>query len=423
MRCLALATPLISFAFLGCDPEGYPTELKYPLRSDIIIDSNKLRTDDKFFFPDPPGRLDQHFRAYQAKYDQEKGAIGVVYDPSRIDPTDRTDLAAALDKWFGTPSQPTVKIDPEDEKASAFMAAAEALQLDDATLAAGGILYRRHCLHCHGLTGDGRGPTGPWLSPHPRDYRKGKFKYTSTRTGTGWAMPSRDDLFRTLTQGVPGTSMPSFGVLPEEQLEQLVSYVIHLSLRGQAEEITMVDLIKKKPGEKFKDSEGDEISIDQYLQARFRFLLLTDNDGWSAANRNNHVITPSAPFPEEKEAREQAITNGYKTFISDAGGCLKCHTDYGRQALFLFDEWGTLVRPRDLTAGGFRGGRRPIDLFWRIKGGIGPSTMPKIEGTINDKQVWELVAFAQAVAYPNMLPEDVRKIIYPPPPVPEAKKD
>ena len=39
------------------------------------------------------------------------------------------------------------------------------------TLAEGSKLYRQHCLHCHGLEGNGRGPTGYWVNPPPRDYR------------------------------------------------------------------------------------------------------------------------------------------------------------------------------------------------------------------------------------------------------------
>src|SRR5579871_3796418 len=41
-------------------------------------------------------------------------------------------------------------------------------------------LYMRHCLHCHGVSGDGDGPTAQYLNPRPRDYRQGVFKFTST---------------------------------------------------------------------------------------------------------------------------------------------------------------------------------------------------------------------------------------------------
>ena len=38
-------------------------------------------------------------------------------------------------------------------------------------------LYRQHCVHCHGITGDGAGPTAQFLMPYPRDFRTGEFKF------------------------------------------------------------------------------------------------------------------------------------------------------------------------------------------------------------------------------------------------------
>src|SRR5207237_5902064 len=130
-----------------------------------------------------------------------------------------------LEESFGRPASP--KVDVED---------ADAHRLDEPTLAAGSKLYRRHCLHCHGLNGDGRGPTAPWVNPHPRDYRLGKFKFTSSTVKAGDRKARREDLLRTLKQGIEGTSMPSFALLDEQkELQPLISYVIHLSLRGQVE--------------------------------------------------------------------------------------------------------------------------------------------------------------------------------------------
>src|SRR5207245_5054559 len=110
-----------------------------------------------------------------------------------------------------------------------------ALKLDEPTLAKGSHYYRLHCLHCHGLTGNGRGPTAPWVNPHPRDYRQGIFKFTSSSQSTGTRKPRREDLLRTLREGVEGTTMPSFNLLGEDSLEALASYVTHLSMRGQLE--------------------------------------------------------------------------------------------------------------------------------------------------------------------------------------------
>ena len=97
------------------------------------------------------------------------------------------------------------------------------------------------CLHCHGLEGNGRGPTGPWLNPPPRDYRLGIFKYTSSTQDQNARKPRRDDILHVLAFGIEGTSMPSFNVLSIEEREAIASYVIHLSLRGEVEGQTMTD--------------------------------------------------------------------------------------------------------------------------------------------------------------------------------------
>ena len=87
------------------------------------------------------------------------------------------------------------------------------LKLDDESLIRGSHLYRLHCLTCHGLTGDGRGPTATWVNPHPRDYRLGLFKFQSSDHKVGQKInkkmkPMRADLYRTLRVGIEGTSMP-----------------------------------------------------------------------------------------------------------------------------------------------------------------------------------------------------------------------
>ena len=109
------------------------------------------------------------------------------------------------------------------------------------------------------------------------------------------------------------------------------------------------------------------------------------------------------------------MARGYKYFIGKEGACIKCHVDFGRQVPFKSDVWGTPVRPQNLTMNQFRGGRRPIDLYWRVRGGIPPSGMPAGAGLMagdDDTKVWDVVNFVQALPYPAMLPPDVAAKIY-----------
>jgi mono/diheme cytochrome c family protein len=368
--------------FSGCDLHSYSKDMRYPVRSDVITEP--LVADAPPFAP--PGQWEYLLPSFA-----EKG--GKTLDPADLTSEQREAFQKTLDDIFGSPAEPTVKgIESE---------ARNLLKLDDVRLAQGSQLYRRHCLHCHGLTGDGHGPTAPWVNPHPRDYRPGKFKFVSVLTGDS-AKPKRSDLLRTLRQGVEGTSMPSFGLLESEELESLVSYVIHLSMRGQVELAVMTGLLKDKSqaaGKIASEIKGDEIGLPTVVQ------------DWLDAENAKQPI-PYMPYPindDNEEERHASITRGFKLFIEN---CITCHKDYGRQSNYKFDAWNTIVRPRDLTLGVYRGGRRPIDIYWRIRGGIKAGAMPEVPFT--PEQVWDLVNFVRALPYKPMLPEDISKQIYPP---------
>ena len=85
-----------------------------------------------------------------------------------------------------------------------------------------------------------------------------------------------------------------------------------------------------------------------------------------------------------------------------SAGCLGCHTDFGRQTAFKYDYWGTIVRPADLTTGIFRGGRRPLDLYYRIHSGVNGVTMPASSNNLGDQDIWDIVNFLEILPYPKM---------------------
>jgi mono/diheme cytochrome c family protein len=395
-RIVALVAPaLVVIGLSGCGAEGYPEDLVYPTRSDVIVTTPPT---DLPVYPDLPGHLDEYIAHYP-----EKG--GKLLDPKDLPTEQRNQIAKALEDLFGTPANPRVN-DPK---------AVEELKLDEGHLKAGAVLYRRHCLHCHGLAGDGRGPTGPWVNPHPRDYRQGRFKFISSRAESEReaGRPRRADLERTVKHGIEGTSMPGFNLLAPEEIENLVSYVIHLSLRGEVEFDTLRTLLGKSNLRSEDGSAEGDGTIASHTKYRLGFFAKL----WLEMNQNE--IKPS-PYPEDTDLKA-SIENGYKLFTQKedkakgirGAGCIECHADYGRQVPFRYDVWGTLAKPANLTAGVYRGGRRPLDLYWRIRGGINPAAMPASpETTLNDKEIWDLVNFIQALPYPRMLPENVRAKIY-----------
>jgi mono/diheme cytochrome c family protein len=287
-------------------------------------------------------------------------------------------------------------------------------------------LYRRHCLHCHGVSGAGNGPTSAFLYPIPRDYRKGLFKFTSTPNG---ARPHRDDLRRTVRHGLHGTSMPSFeALLSEDEIEQVVDYVIFLSIRGESE-LSLID-------EGAISDENDPEALSPEVD---RGVAESVFNKWKTAQTQavNPPIARTASSPE-------SILRGRDLFLGKTKEKLECAGCHGSQAMgngpsfvsqdvFNFvvfggnpseredrlktlddktrelwgqklDEWGNPLRPANLKRGVYKGGRRPLDIYWRIAKGITGAQMPAHYPTIDHKQIWDLVNFVLALPYqPDLL--------------------
>jgi mono/diheme cytochrome c family protein len=430
-RRLALAAPALALALVaGCEVNGtgsYPADLTYPGRTDPIVTEPP---GEERFYTDQPGTIEKVID--QIGIDKDLGGPGgKALNPKDLSAAKRQEVTAELRKMFGTPANPTVSIG-DDEAGKALV---KELNLENSALAAGSQIYRRHCLTCHGLPGDGRGPTGPWVNPHPRDYRKGAFKFISTdeKIDNAARKPRRADLLRTLNGGIDGTTMPSFAILPADHLEQLASYIIHLSLRGEVELETLAALIRGKESPELFNAEGG--TDDGTVATHVKFLGKLFLERWAKSNKS---VIETAPYPyaaDNETQRLESVKRGYQLFTNSTpeehpkaykgAGCIACHQDFGRQVNFKYDQWGSLVRPANLTLGVFRGGRRPVDIYWRIRGGIIPSQMPLVklmetkpdgsEGTeIDGKKYWDLVNFIQALPYPEMLPKDVRDKVYPP---------
>jgi mono/diheme cytochrome c family protein len=412
---------LISLPFLvvlaGCGDDFYSETMVYPTRSDPVILGTSGR---EVLEPDPPGQLPVFFTKDMLDprnpFFEEKGAKYI--DPSGLITDDRLELQEVLEEVFGTPAHPRVGLITRDTR--------QLLQLDEGTLKEGSRLYRLHCLHCHGLTGDGRGPTSRWVNPHPRDYRQGLFKFQSVDQEDGVTRPPRrEDLYRTLHEGVEGTAMQSYNMLHESDLNALVSYIIHLSIRGEVE----MEVLKNAP-EKEGILQTSRLAkgagIATYVKGRNNSGGKTREvaERWREAQaEDKNLFVRIQKWREERQkelgpdkevvpgekgdmtALTKSIQNGYDIFIGRgpvSGGCMQCHSDFGRKSMFKFDDWGTMVRPRDLTKFGYRGGRRPVDLYFRIHSGINGSGMLRQGNNLTQSQIWDVVNFVRALPFPAM---------------------
>ncbi|MDB5385505.1 MAG: cytochrome c class [Planctomycetaceae bacterium] len=284
-------------------------------------------------------------------------------------------------------------------------------------------LYMRHCLHCHGVSGDGNGPTANYLNPRPRDYRLGEFKFTSTANGI---KARSDDLHLTLVNGIPGTSMPSFALLKPEELTALVDYVRWLAMRGEFEkklgdELT-ADYSKKAVTDRTSNKEKPEkrtdiiAALDLLLKgtkeapAEFPETIKSSADAmvaaWTGAEDASNQVIPAHPR-QLPSADSDSISRGRKLYLSTELGCYTCHGLAGKgdgvssvnywpipgsspQKNYpergLHDVWGNKVKPRNLTLGQYRGGRRPVDIYRRVFAGIKGTQMAGFATALNNNK-------------------------------------
>jgi len=82
--------------------------------------------------------------------------------------------------------------------------------------------YTTYCEGCHGVKGDGNGTAARFLHPRPRNFTLANFKFSSTRSGQ---LPTDEDLKRTITNGLRGSAMPGWDLLPARTVTALVAYI------------------------------------------------------------------------------------------------------------------------------------------------------------------------------------------------------
>jgi len=204
---------------------------------------------------------------------------------------------------------------------------------------AGKAVYERRCMGCHGQDGDGKGPAADRLDPRPRDFTSGIYKIRTTST----RIPSDRDLFTVISNGMPGTSMPAWSVLPEKDRWNLVAYV------------------KSFAADKFKEPAKKQ------------------------------------ELPKEVGASAESLKRGKEMF--EAIECNKCHGTEGRadgpSGPELKDDWGNHIKPANLTRRWrFRGGASREDIAMRLATGINGTPMPSfIDSVEKPEDIWHVANY------------------------------
>lgn len=240
--------------------------------------------------------------------------------------------------------------------AAATLAGTAALPADGEP--AGRLTYEQHCAACHGAQGDGNGPASVWLFPKPRNFSAGLFKIQSTPFGS---LPTDEDLYQSVTRGMPGSSMPSFTYLTEQERRDAVQYVKYLTAAT--------------------DAQGRRVNK------------------FEEAAKGGAASKPVA-VPAEPTDLVASITVGKQLFMKN--GCFACHGEAGAgngpAAMALRDAQGVPVYPRDFNTGAFRGGSTGRDLYLRIHNGLAGTPMPAYgEAAMKPEERWALVHYIQSL--------------------------
>ena len=202
-------------------------------------------------------------------------------------------------------------------------------------------LFEKQCAICHGSDGKGDGRAAVFLFPKPRNFTDGLFKI---RTTPGGSPPTKQDIFNTITNGMPGSAMPGFASLPESQRWALAALVAEWAE------------IEEEPEE---------------------------------------VIQVSAEPP----ATAEIVGQGKELYIKNK--CWECHGHEGRgdgpASGTHIDDWGYPILTNDLTRGIFKGGHQPSDIYVRLTSGLAGTPMPAYEDVLSDAERWALAHYVKSL--------------------------
>ncbi len=218
---------------------------------------------------------------------------------------------------------------------------------------AGKAIYFRKCVWCHGPDGAGDGPSAIRLSTKPRNFNQGTFKIRQTASGE---LPTDEDLFLTVTNGLPGSAMPPWdGILTEKERRQVIGFVKN-------------HLVKDR---KFDDPDETFTPID---------------------------------YGKQISSSEESIKKGREIFMVKAK-CVECHGEEGRGNgnLTQRDDWGFPIFPADLTKPwNFRGNRRdpynPKNVFREVSTGLNGTPMPSFADTLSVEDRWHVANFVMSLS-------------------------
>lgn len=255
----------------------------------------------------------------------------------------------------------------DQQVSKAVTAMKEQVQAQRAHLDGNG-LYQLHCAVCHGAKGAGDGLVAESLYPKPRDFTTGLFKYKSSPFKT--LQPTDNDLFSTIKSGLPGTAMPAWGsLLNDDQIRSLIPIVKGVDVVGTWAPKDAPDSAFDKEGR----YTGKPLSIAQDFKAEGQIKLT-----------------------------EESVSKGKLAFEKT---CAQCHGKEGRgnpaADKQLRDDWKKRIWPRDLTkpwtwrvTNVADSAEKTIrNIYTRLSLGIPGTPMPAHADKLSEEERWHIANF------------------------------
>ena len=238
-----------------------------------------------------------------------------------------------------------------------------------ATLNLGYTTYQEYCVQCHGVKGDGNGPSSKGLIPPPRNLTQGLYKFANVPYGE---LPHDADFHRIIRYGLKGSAMLPWDI-SDERLEAVTHYIK-------------------------------------------TFAAAT----WEGGEKPLGVKVAATPDPYGSEKRAEAVERGAKVYHIVAQ-CTTCHRGYATKdelnawnreinnaplgeieenfyALKLQDsEYNYKVAPPDFTYHELRSIHSTDDIYQRLVYGVTGSGMPGWKDVVSDDDLWALTYYVESL--------------------------
>ena len=247
-----------------------------------------------------------------------------------------------------------------------------ALAKDTGLAADGKMLYTINCASCHGPDGTGNGPRAAGLNPPPRNYKTETFKFGNDVAS----------IHNTLLKGSPGTSMPSFSLLPARDVWAMVHYVRTMIPNPTPTDDAIVAKLPEAPAGAAADAGA--VATDTAAASRIPIALAMQQ------------ITKSGYYADKPARHIDETSTGAQIYLAR---CANCHGAQGEglanAVLGVAPYRYTTTQPLYARNAPWLTDRAAFDSF--VVNGR-PGRVHPGNGTLTKAQLESLYAFVQGLA-------------------------